>query len=1125
MPSTADGAGNPQRVLDMETRLKLFKLGIGRVGDSTPNLPTFTTPAFEPAPSLQERRRDSLPRTDDPDPMLRSFRRSITAPPLSINIPPNRDAALVDSTGGGDDDGSASDHSSICNSPSWEDYGRKKDKKKKKKNRMTMDASALLSKRKSKAADKDAGAKPSTKLTKAGGGHRQSLQLPAPPVPPLPLASPWNNSNNNSAHGSGGIMKTTDLQVGSSPRSGLGGEFANYSSAPAGGSGAPRIPMPASMSAGSGPGGSGFVGGIRLEQEKQAAARAVLASHSQPPSHQPTPSHSRNGSLSVFPSVRSVSPSRREQSVFPGPALDSNNPPPPPPPPPPHPSQTQPRGPGVANMPAPVPPPMLQHRSTQSTNIIPPSHAADQPVQRNLGAHGRSQSLLSATASKIFHKQRPSRSCQLPSLPNGAQLPQPSPLPTPWNGSVETYAAHQQAGQWGMANPNQGYFPPQVAADYTASPDSMTAPPQQFQYTHPHQPHHDANSSSYGQQGFVRNHEHMASAGPSTPGRSPQLASAKPARDASDSSSSATSPGRSFKDKAKAMLNRTSLLPPAHPAQDRPANPPGPTITGPFNPRGTGPYFQMSSEDYHSSDSSPSPYEPQASGGSSVSSLDDASSPATTPDSSRPQSSKDVHAVVGEVVAQQGPAHDPVGGGGALPHNARAFQTSSQAGTMAVGAKSAPPRPVRPRRSSSGYSQQGGHGSSQPGRSYWAEPNSGPASAAPAPGAGGANAFIVDFDGDGSLAPPLHHQPAGPQQQQQQQAGQPGTAAARDEVGEAAATWQSIIGLGGEPEGGDDSSGQASHEESDDSAGRASTSFLPPLRHEPFIPPKSRARKSRVVPRGGGAAGFAQQVGDGTGAAAAAAAADEQPQQPSRAVSSGAAYLKEARKSIHAPSPNMMKNGGGGGGGGARMSIGPPPPAIPRELLLRTQTFPPPGGVAAGGGLGNRKSLHPGVQGQQLQPLMVPNVPQQQQQQTPEQKQQQLVTVSRRSLVVPPLPSPSSSSSAPSSSRPVSSLRVAAPPGAAAAAAAALKEGGGGLAVGQQMAKMLVVCCGCAFFQDMPSCVYECMANPDAVVEDRAIGISGAITTSVKCCWCGHNMSTACCAGFTAIVHLTQKLH
>ncbi|KAK4192800.1 hypothetical protein QBC35DRAFT_203075 [Podospora australis] len=75
------------------------------------------------------------------------------------------------------------------------------------------------------------------------------------------------------------------------------------------------------------------------------------------------------------------------------------------------------------------------------------------------------------------------------------------------------------------------------------------------------------------------------------------------------------------------------------------------------------------------------------------------------------------------------------------------------------------------------------------------------------------------------------------------------------------------------------------------------------------------------------------------------------------------------------------------------------------------------------------------------------------------------------------------------------------------------------------IAKMFVECCSCKFYHDMPSKIYECMAKPDAVVEDRALGISGAITTMVKCPWCHHNMSTGCCAGYAAVVYLKEKLH
>lgn len=75
------------------------------------------------------------------------------------------------------------------------------------------------------------------------------------------------------------------------------------------------------------------------------------------------------------------------------------------------------------------------------------------------------------------------------------------------------------------------------------------------------------------------------------------------------------------------------------------------------------------------------------------------------------------------------------------------------------------------------------------------------------------------------------------------------------------------------------------------------------------------------------------------------------------------------------------------------------------------------------------------------------------------------------------------------------------------------------------IAKMFVECCSCKFYHDMPSKIYECMAKPDAVVEDKVLGISGAITTMVKCPWCQHNMSRNCCAGYAAVVYLKEKLH
>ncbi|KAI1871994.1 uncharacterized protein JN550_004197 [Neoarthrinium moseri] len=78
---------------------------------------------------------------------------------------------------------------------------------------------------------------------------------------------------------------------------------------------------------------------------------------------------------------------------------------------------------------------------------------------------------------------------------------------------------------------------------------------------------------------------------------------------------------------------------------------------------------------------------------------------------------------------------------------------------------------------------------------------------------------------------------------------------------------------------------------------------------------------------------------------------------------------------------------------------------------------------------------------------------------------------------------------------------------------------------GEPIAKMLVECCSCKFFHDMPSRVYECMAKPDSIVEDKLLGVSAAITTMVKCPWCAHGMTTQCCSGYAAVVYLKEKLH
>lgn len=79
----------------------------------------------------------------------------------------------------------------------------------------------------------------------------------------------------------------------------------------------------------------------------------------------------------------------------------------------------------------------------------------------------------------------------------------------------------------------------------------------------------------------------------------------------------------------------------------------------------------------------------------------------------------------------------------------------------------------------------------------------------------------------------------------------------------------------------------------------------------------------------------------------------------------------------------------------------------------------------------------------------------------------------------------------------------------------------------EPIAKMFVECCGCKYYHDMPSKVYEAMANPDGVLgagEDIG-GFAGRVSMTVRCPWCKHDMSTKCCAGFAAMVYIKERLH
>ena len=76
------------------------------------------------------------------------------------------------------------------------------------------------------------------------------------------------------------------------------------------------------------------------------------------------------------------------------------------------------------------------------------------------------------------------------------------------------------------------------------------------------------------------------------------------------------------------------------------------------------------------------------------------------------------------------------------------------------------------------------------------------------------------------------------------------------------------------------------------------------------------------------------------------------------------------------------------------------------------------------------------------------------------------------------------------------------------------------------IAKVFVECCSCKYYHDMPSRQYEAMSNPEKVLtaQDK-LGFAGALSMTVGCPWCKHEMSTRCCAGLAAIVYVKERLH
>ncbi|KAG5922961.1 hypothetical protein E4U53_003616, partial [Claviceps sorghi] len=76
------------------------------------------------------------------------------------------------------------------------------------------------------------------------------------------------------------------------------------------------------------------------------------------------------------------------------------------------------------------------------------------------------------------------------------------------------------------------------------------------------------------------------------------------------------------------------------------------------------------------------------------------------------------------------------------------------------------------------------------------------------------------------------------------------------------------------------------------------------------------------------------------------------------------------------------------------------------------------------------------------------------------------------------------------------------------------------------IAKVFVECCSCTHYHDMPGNLYKAMSDPEGVLSptDRC-GYAGALSMTVRCSWCKHEMSVRCCAALSAKVYIQERLH
>ncbi|KAG5961772.1 hypothetical protein E4U58_004116 [Claviceps cyperi] len=75
------------------------------------------------------------------------------------------------------------------------------------------------------------------------------------------------------------------------------------------------------------------------------------------------------------------------------------------------------------------------------------------------------------------------------------------------------------------------------------------------------------------------------------------------------------------------------------------------------------------------------------------------------------------------------------------------------------------------------------------------------------------------------------------------------------------------------------------------------------------------------------------------------------------------------------------------------------------------------------------------------------------------------------------------------------------------------------------IAKVFVQCCSCTHYHDMPSNLFKAMSNPEGVFSPAdKCGYSGALSMTVRCSWCAHEMSVRCCSALSTMVYIQERL-